>query len=259
MKPFTRHILLAISITVMLAYISTFLGISAKKRSEAVCTGLKVCITDSARNSFVTSEEICRYISSELGEVTGRPLGEVDLTHIETLVDARSAVLKSEAFVTGDGYLNINVTQREPVIRFQGRDGGFYVDRDGYIFPLQSSFTSDVTIIDGYIPVHLPSGYKGMAEKEDDREWIDGIMEMVGYMDDGIWADIIVQISVGRDGDIIMVPRSGGEKFIFGDTGNFEDKFCRMEKYYTAIRLARKDAGYSYVNVKYDGQIICRR
>ena len=71
MKPFTRHILLAISITVMLAYISTFLGISAKKRSEAVCTGLKVCITDSARNSFVTSEEICRYISSELGDVTG--------------------------------------------------------------------------------------------------------------------------------------------------------------------------------------------
>ena len=155
MKPFTRHILLAISMTVMLAYISTFLGISAKKRSEAVCTGLKVCITDSARNSFVTSDEICRYISSELGEVTGRPLGEVDLTHIETLVDARSAVLKSEAFVTGDGYLNINVTQREPVIRFQGRDGGFYVDRDGYISFALDSFLAAI--------------YRWLAEDEPER------------------------------------------------------------------------------------------
>ena len=54
-------------------------------------------------------------------------------------------------------------------------------------------------------------------------------------------------------------PRQGKERFIFGLPSGFESKFDRMGRYYTTI-LPEKGAGYySTVNVKYNGQIVCRK
>ena len=196
----------------------------------------------------------------ELGEIIGKPLGDLDLTAIENMVDAGSAVLKSEAYTTSDGYLNVLVTQREPAVRFQGGTGGFYADRNGYVFPLQRNYTSDVPVIDGYIPVKIPAGYKGKVPDETGRKWLQDILDMTGFMDRSrVWARNIVQISVQEDGDIIMIPREGKEKFIFGSPEGFEEKFGRMEKYYTAVKPSKEEGYYSSVNVKYEGQIICRR
>ncbi len=260
MRPAPRHILTAILLLILTAYLATFLGISAEKRRGTVCNGLEVAVLDSAKNSFVSSGEISGYLGTELGDISGKPLRELDLTGIEKLVDARSAVLKSEVFTTPDGYLHINVTQREPAVRFQGKNGGFYTDREGYVFPLQDSYTSNVPIVDGHIPVKIPSGYKGEVRDREAREWINCILEMTAYMEKSrIWAENIVQISVQRDGDIIMIPREGKEKFIFGGPEGFEEKFARMEKYYTAVKPSAEDGYYSAVNVKYDGQIICKR
>ena len=260
MRPAPRHILTAILLLILTAYLATFLGISAEKRRGTVCNGLEVAVLDSAKNSFVSSGEISGYLGTELGDISGKPLRELDLTGIEKLVDARSAVLKSEVFTTPDGYLHINVTQREPAVRFQGGNGGFYADRNGYVFPLQRNYTSDVPVIDGYIPVKIPAGYKGEVPDETGRKWLQDILDMTGFMDRSrVWARNIVQISVQEDGDIIMIPREGKEKFIFGSPEGFEEKFGIMEKYYTAVKPSKEEGYYSSVNVKYEGQIICRR
>ncbi len=260
MKPALRHIISTVFLLILLAWLSVFLGVSAKKKGDAVCNGLKVTVLDSAKNSFVSSGEICSYLGKELGEIIGKPLGDLDLTAIENMVDAGSAVLKSEAYTTSDGYLNVLVTQREPAVRFQGGTGGFYADRNGYVFPLQRNYTSDVPVIDGYIPVKIPAGYKGEVPDETGRKWLQDILDMTGFMDRSrVWARNIVQISVQEDGDIIMIPREGKEKFIFGSPEGFEEKFGRMEKYYTAVKPSKEEGYYSSVNVKYEGQIICRR
>jgi hypothetical protein len=64
---------------------------------------------------------------------------------------------------------------------------------------------------------------------------------------------------VNEDGDLVMVPRTGGEKFIFGKPDKAEDKFSRISKYYTAIVPSKGEGFYTTVNVKYDGQIVCRK
>ncbi len=260
MKLTKRHILTALLLFCLAAYISVFLGISAGKRHDTVCAGLRVTVLDSTKNSFVSADEIRSHIRRGLGEVTGKPTDSLDLTEIESLVDGKSAVKKSEAFITSDGYLNIDVSQREPAIRFQGKRTGFYADSEGYLFPLQKSHTPNVMIVDGYIPVDVPDGYKGIAETEEERAWIRKILDLMDFMEqESGWADAIVQISVQKNGDIIMVPREGKEKFNFGKPEDIEEKFRKIEKYYTSVKPSREDGYYSTVNVKYSGQIICRR
>jgi cell division protein FtsQ len=161
--------------------------------------------------------------------------------------------------MTKDGTLHIEVTQRRPVVRFQKKDGGFYADAQGYIFPLQSSFASHVQVIDGNIPLAANSGYKGEISDPEEREWFRQVMTLVNYMENRKeWRDKIVQIHVNGDGDFVMIPRKGNERFILGQPDFLEDKFKKLKKYYTAIVPEKGSGKYEVVDLRYKGQIVCR-
>ena len=137
---------------------------------------------------------------------------------------------------------------------------GFYADSQGFIFPLQDNYTSRVPIIDGEIPISFESGYKGEPKTEAEKDWLSKVIKLVGFIQGSrTWSDNISQISVRSNGDLVMVPRHGKETFIFGQPVDIEDKFSRIGKYYTTIVPEKGEGYYSTVNVKFKGQIVCRK
>jgi cell division protein FtsQ len=210
-------------------------------------------------NRFVSKADVKKFLDKEYGEYIGMHLDSIDLAKVEKIIDGRSAVNKSEAYTTRDGMLNVKVTQRTPVVRFQKSDGGFYADAEGFLFPLQSSYASRVQVIDGDIPLKANSGYKGEITDEKERAWLEKVIDLVNYMENSrTWKDKIVQITVCDGGELIMVPREGKERFHFGQPDEIQEKFRKMEKYYTAVVPAKGEKEYSVVNLEYDGQIVCR-
>ena len=210
-------------------------------------------------NRFVSKADVKKFLDKEYGEYVGMLLDSIDLAKVEKIIDGRSAVNKSEAYTTRDGMLNVKVTQRTPVVRFQKSDGGFYADAEGFLFPLQSSYASRVQVIDGDIPLKANSGYKGEITDEKERAWLGKVIDLVNYMENSrTWKDKIVQITVCDGGELIMVPREGTERFHFGQPDEIQEKFRKMEKYYTAVVPAKGEKEYSVVNLEYDGQIVCR-
>ena len=259
MSKTVRHIINGVSgallaACLVLAYMS---GVSC--RAPLKCTGLNVVIADSSMNRFVSKADVKKFLDKEYGEYIGMHLDSIDLTKVEKIIDGRSAVNKSEAYTTRDGMLNVKVTQRTPVVRFQKSDGGFYADAEGFLFPLQSSYASRVQVIDGDIPLKANSGYKGEITDEKERAWLGKVIDLVNYMENSrTWKDKIVQITVCDGGELIMVPREGTERFHFGQPDEIQEKFRKMEKYYTAVVPAKGEKEYSVVNLEYDGQIVCR-
>ena len=55
-----------------------------------------------------------------------------------------------------------------------------------------------------------------------------------------------------------MIPRTGKERFIFGQPDRFDEKFDRMKKYYTAVVPEKGSDKYKEVDLRFKGQIICR-
>lgn len=259
MSKTVRHIINGVSgallaACLVLAYMS---GVSC--RAPLKCTGLNVVIADSSINRFVSKADVKKFLDKEYGEYVGMLLDSIDLAKVEKIIDGRSAVNKSEAYTTRDGMLNVKVTQRTPVVRFQKSDGGFYADAEGFLFPLQSSYASRVQVIDGDIPLKANSGYKGEITDEKERAWLGKVIDLVNYMENSrTWKDKIVQITVCDGGELIMVPREGTERFHFGQPDEIQEKFRKMEKYYTAVVPAKGEKEYSVVNLEYDGQIVCR-
>ena len=259
MNNILKYVLTAVCGALLAALLTVSIILGKDARKGLVCKGLEIAITDSLENSFVSKADIRRYLDKEYGRYLGESLDSLDLVKIEKIIDGRSAVKKSQAFVTRDSILRIEVTQRKPVVRFQKKDGGFYADAEGYIFPLQASYASYVQIIDGNIPLAANSGYKGAIGNAREREWFDNMMNVVNFIDGSkVWKGKIVQIHVEENGELVLVPREGKELFIFGQPKGVADKFGRMEMYYSHIVPEKGSEAYRKVDVRFNDRIVCR-
>ena len=259
MKKVLKHILLSLCGTLIVVCMACSFIAGRNMRKVLKCERLEVCIKDSLQNRFVSAKDVKRFLDKEYGKYIGMPLDSLDLVKIEKIIDGRSAVMKSQAYVTKDGALHVDVIQRSPVVRFQKKDGGFYADAEGFIFPLQSTYASHVQVIDGHIPLAANSGYKGEISDPEEREWFKSIMSLVNYIEGSkIWKDKIVQIYVADNGDIALVPRTGKEIFIFGKPETMEEKFEKMGKYYKVIIPEKGSGAYKTVDLRFRGQIVCK-
>lgn len=235
-----------------------FLGVSDRRPIR--CKGLTITVTDSATNQFITPKEIRAYLDKEYSGYVGQLLDSIDLAKIEKILDSKSAILKSQAYTTKDSMLNVIITQRKPVVRFQKGNKGFYADAEGFLFPLQSTYASHVHIVDGEIPLKMESGRMGRPDSIKEEQWLKQILGLVKYMEaDRIWRNKIVQITVEKDGDLVLTPREGKELFIFGSPTDIQDKFRKMELYYKGIRRDKGPDYYRHIDLRYDGQIVCRQ
>ena len=258
MKPVVRHILAALAVAACLFLLLLGDRIGAASRHEVTCKGVEAIVADSLQRRFISPDDIKDWMA-DYGTYAGLRLDSVDLSRVERIIDSKSAVLKSQAWLTDDGMLHISVTQREPVVRFQGASGGFYADRDGFLFPLQARHTARVTVVDGVLPLKLDKEFKGEPESETERQWVADVLRLVRFLADRKeWSDLVGQVSVRKGGNLVLIPREGPEQFLFGAPTDIDAKFARIRKYYEAVAPSQ-ETPYRSVDVRYDNQIICRR
>lgn len=222
------------------------------------CKSIEVILLDSLHNRFVTKSEVVEIMDGFMGPSIGKSVGEIDLNLIEKLLDKRSAIKVSQASITRDGKLRIDITQRKPVLRIQTENGGFYVDEEQYIFPLVPTFTSYVPVVSGKIPLAIDAQYRGKAH-DDKENWMERIMLLGSYMsNDPFWNAQIEQIYIDNNGDVILSPRVGNHKIIFGDLKDISTKFNKLYTFYKNVVPAEGWDKYSTVNLKYKDQIVCK-
>ena len=76
---------------------------------------------------------------------------------------------------------------------------------------------------------------------------------------DRFWNNQIEQLNVLHDGTIEMVPRVGNHIVYLGPPTDIPQKLTRLEKFY---RYGLNVAGwnkYSYINLEFNNQIICKK
>ena len=244
-----RNIVFCTTLALLLAAFGLLGGCARSERSHVLCDGLDVQMKD--KLEFVTPEDIKSFMDKNYGVYIGVRLDSLDLARIEQMIEEKGVVKNSEAWTTPDGILHVSIEQREPVLRFQRGEKGFYMDMTGYVFPLHKSYTADVTVIDGAIP-YIDYG----AEPE----WAAGVLQMMSYIKGSKqWKDRVEKISVNNAGDLELRLAGSRERFIIGWPDEIESKFGRINKYFSHIVPDKGEGYYKSVNLKYNKQIICRK
>lgn len=234
-------------------------AVGKERRRSAVCTGVEIDILDSTKLGFLSKDDIKRYLSEGGVEVTGVKMDSIDLGGIESLLDDRSAVLKSQAYTTKDGTLHIDITQREPLILFKKGSSSFYADEKGFLFPSSKEYGGKVVVVEGSIPIQVEDGYKGRPATAKEQKWLEDMIAAIKYLrGEKTWKSAIRAITVEGDGDLVLYPVKGKERFIFGRPESIKSKLSRIDDYYRYIVPSKGENYYSIVNVKFDGQIVCK-
>ena len=262
MKPIVRRGLGLLLIIACAAIWIVSSGMARRALGVVTCNGkekLDVRVLDSLERRFIAKEDVEKWLDTEYGAYTGQRLDSVNLAKIENLILNHSAVKTCEAWLTDDGTLHIQLTQRQPVVRFDTGSNGYYSDADGFIFPLQARGSVDVPVIDGHLPLQVTRGFKGELSSPAQKLWLGKIIELAGHIKGTSWEKDIDKITVSEDGNIIMKPSGGKETFLFGPPDRIAEKFSLLGKYYTAIIPEKGIGYYNTVDVRYKGQLVCRR
>ena len=256
-----RKTLFALAGLALMAVVFGFvLLLGRAERRGSRCTGLTIEVRDSSEHRFVTAADVETYLSDEIGAVKGKDLDSLDLADIEHRLNRGVGILNSEVWLTPDGRLHARIDQRIPVVRFQGPEGGYYCDAEGYILPLNANAIR-VQTVDGALGYSPAEGFSGFPEEGPGKEWLERMLGLIAVIRRSpTWSGNIAQIHVEEgSGELTLILRDRPERFLFGQPENAEAKFARMEQYFRKVLpQLPEDAAYKTVNVKYKGQIICR-
>ena len=237
-------------------------GMSSRNLRARTCQGkgmLDMMVTDSLERHFVAKEDVEQWLDKEYRAYAGLPLDSVDLNRIEQIISRHSAVRDCQAWLTDDGILHVQLSQRQPVVRFDDGSNGYYADAEGFIFPLQSRGSVDVPVIRGHLPLAIPRGFKGSPEDPAQQAWLARMLALIQYMDGTVWADDIAGITVDAKGDLILTPREGKETFIFGEAVRIPQKFKLMAAYYQSVVPCKGKDYYTHVDLRFRDQLVCRK
>ena len=231
-------------------------GLEKQGRAEARCQQVDVILLDSLESSIVDRQEMHDYL---IKLVKGQRTDTVDLHSIEQAVRDRGEVMSADVYAADPHTIAVEISQRKPVVRFEKGAERWYSDPDGYLFPVVHPV--DVPVVTGSIPVAPGKGFKGPAPAEN-RDWVLGVVEMARYIDSrNTLRAQIEQIDVEPGGDLVLYTAGDGPAIIFGDSGDYVEKFRKLEVWWRNVlpEAEAENKTYKTINLKFNHQIICKQ
>lgn len=234
--------------------LTMLMSLVSKKDEAQQCRSLKVVVE--GKETFIDQHDISKMIDQKFGAVVGRDLKSIKVQQIEEELEKLPYVSNAEVHLDMDGTVQVNVQQREVVLRVINKVGReYYVDRTGKKVPVTLKYVPHVMVANG----NITEGYKQPLEVVESK-LVQDLMTVVDHVrGDELWENQIVQIYVNEQRDIELVPRVGKEILVIGSADSLAYKLRRLEVYYKNILPKVGSEAYEKVNVKYGGQIICER
>ena len=254
-----ESLLVTVDIVLAVYLLCAFTVFNKPDETARVCTKAKIVVADESSNGFINANEITKRLKSAGLYPLGKLMRDINAREIEEKLKKSPFVKTAQCYKTEDGEVNVSITQLLPVIRVKAENGDdYYLDDKDCIMP-NSLYTSDLIIATGNIPRWFARRYISPLGK--------------AIMGNDMWKNLVVQVNVLPDRSIEIVPRVGDHIVHLGTLpeanskekrqeliNQFVDrKLTRLEKFY---KYGLAQAGwnkYSYIDIEFDNQIICRK
>lgn len=260
MKPsWSKILFIASDMTIGIYLLFAFSSFDSKGGNKTTCNKVNIEIADNATSGFIDTKIIQDRLRKSGLYPIGMRMSDINTRRIEETLRKSPFVKTAECYKTEGGHVYVSVTQRMPVIRIKADNGDdYYVDDNDCVMPT-TKYTSDLIIATGNI----------------DRWYATRFISPLGktIMANDMWKNLIEQINVLPNHGIEIVPRVGDHIVHIGRLPDgkgridhlaaisefMKRKMTRLEKFY---RYGLSQVGwnkYSYIDIEFDNQIICRK
>ncbi len=249
----------------LLAGVAVLLGFARESNNQAPCRQLDIQVISRSGNPFVRPETIREAITGQFDSLVGRSLNRDIMGRLHRLVQAMPHVHRADVYRTIDGELKVDAWLRDPIVRVVNRaNESFYIDTDGYMFPLSGEYTARVMLASGNIGTAFQAGKNVREtpgrEKAGAMEALHDVYRLADYIHrDPFWLASIDHIVVRPDGKYELIPGHGAHIIEFGEASDLEEKFNKLKLFYKHGLTRVGWHSYSRVNLEYRQQVICSK
>ena len=245
MKMTNRDILYLCGPAVLLLCTVFAVALTRAEKRMSLYEGVDIEVADSAGTGFVTAADIDRTLGGLRAICARDPRGKINTLALERRLQAMPSVESASVTELNNGRLRLRVKPLVPVLRVMDGNSSYYINAAGKTISSDQGNFVDVPVIVG----HFKSG------KEVAR-----LVPMFSYIHRHPEYDALVSsVSVSPRGDIIIVPAVTGHVINMGDTSRIEDKFKRLNRFYSEVMPVKGWEYFDTLSVKYSGRVIGTR
>ena len=226
------------------------------------CSRIKIEIKDSSDYHFVTKQNLLNLVSANSGRILGRPVRGIPVKKIEDVISGLRELKEAEVYTDITGTLHVYTDQRNAIMRVMPDAGGdYFMDDEGFLVKRRNLYSPRVHIVGGNINISS-SMLNGLSVLDTSikNTILKDIYHIVRYIsDDSFWSAQIDQIFVDGNNEIDFIPRVGNHMIHIGTAENLEGKLRNLEAFYDKVLPEVGWNKYSYINLEYKDQIVCKR
>ena len=255
-----KKYVLVIADLLLVAYLAcAFTVFNKPDETMRVCTKANFTVLDDISDGFIDTAVVIRRLKEHDLYPLGMQMSRINSRRIEEVLKSTPFVKSAECYKTNDGEVYVTITQLTPIVRVKADSGDdYYIDDKDCIMP-NSAYTSDLIIATGHISRWFARRYVSPFAR--------------CLMENPVGRNLVVQINVLPDYSIEVVPRVGNHIVCLGRLPEVADRSKRLAaiKAFTDHKIERlvkfykfglAQVGwnkYSYIDLEFDNQIVCRR
>ena len=135
---------------------------ATQHRASTPVRSMAISIADSLRDEMlVSTDAVERWVASSKIPIVGVMMSELNLSGIEQAIRNNGFVDRASAYLTYNGELRIEVSQRRPLLRLRVDGYDCYATEEGFVFPSPKMASVYVPVVTGSYRPPVPKNYVG--------------------------------------------------------------------------------------------------
>ncbi|HLP93917.1 MAG TPA: cell division protein FtsQ/DivIB [Saprospiraceae bacterium] len=231
--------------------------IARNRKAGSFAEGLQVKVSELADgNKLISESDVRQALLKAFGsDLENSDLSSLDVDRMERVLETDPFVENADAYIDQNNQMHIVIEQREPLIRVLDNQGNnYYLDKNGKKMPPSKNFAARVIVATGNIAPYTPEFREKRKNSLKDLYNITQTLQADDFL-----KSFIQQIHVTNTGEFILVPLIGDQKIILGSARKLEDKLKRLKIFYKEGMPYEGWQKYGTINLKYSGQVVCKR
>ena len=138
---------------------------ATQHRATTPIRSMSIIITDSLRDEMlISTESVERWIAASKIPTIGVMMSEANLSGLEQSIRNNGFVDRASAYLTYNGELRIEVSQRRPLLRMRVDAYDCYSTSEGFVFPAPKMTSVYVPVVTGSYKPPVPKSYVGSVK-----------------------------------------------------------------------------------------------
>ncbi|MDE6317954.1 MAG: cell division protein FtsQ/DivIB [Muribaculaceae bacterium] len=237
-----RGITLCILSLLLGIYLVIALTASQGMAAEAPCGGVRITVSQNQMSQFVTPDDIDIELDGITAKADTLSAADFNLRDLEGKLSSLSIIEKANCHRLANDIIAIDIVPMIPVARVFDSTGSYYINKAGKHLLASSRYQIDVPVIITELD-SLP-----------DTEAAISLIEQINA--NNVWAQLVSELKIARNGDFLIVPALNGHIVNIGDGSGLDDKMKRLFAFYNQVLSVKGWNYYDTISVKFARQVV---